>query len=457
MGLSPRRLLRQLEVDQAVFFSLCLRLWQLAAGPVSVLLIGIFFTPQIQGFYYTFASLMALQSFFELGLTIVITNTCSHEWLHLALDGQGRITGDSTALSRLVSLGRLIFRWYGWASFLFLALVGTWGGVFLSGQAAPGIDWLGGWVALVILQALLLWVMPFVSILEGCGQVGTVTRYRFYQAIGINLAIWVAIWQGAGLWTAAIAAAARLSWDVVLVAGRFRRFFARFFELPRGPIISWKREMWPMQWRLAIGGVFGYFSSSLLTPVVFHYHGPEAAGRMGMTWQMAGMVQVMALAWVQTRVPLFGRLVAKRDFRELDRIFFRLSAISLAAVVGGSLLVWSAVIALHATGMRFAQRLLSPLPTALFLAVVVVYHLPYCQAFYVRAFKREPFLVLSVVTNLLIGLAIWRFGSLYGPLGAASGFLAVVLVVVLPWQTWIWWRCRRDWGGAGPREEANGR
>ena len=70
----PRRLLNRAEVNQAVFYALLLRGWQLAGGAVSVLLITYFFTPELQGYYYTFSALVALQTFFELGMHLVIVS-----------------------------------------------------------------------------------------------------------------------------------------------------------------------------------------------------------------------------------------------------------------------------------------------------------------------------------------------------------------------------------------------
>ena len=107
-----RRFLNRLEVDQATFYSLCFRVWQLFAGPISLFMIGTFFTPNLQGYYYTFASLLALQSFFELGLHVVILNVSSHEWLQLKLDPDGSLGGQTESRSRLVSLGRWLFVWY---------------------------------------------------------------------------------------------------------------------------------------------------------------------------------------------------------------------------------------------------------------------------------------------------------------------------------------------------------
>ena len=102
----PRRLLNRLEMNQAVFYSLVLRGWQLLGGTVSVLLITTFFTAKVQGYYYTFGGLVALQSFFELGLGLVVAFVASHEWAHLRLNEQSAIVGQPAALARLVSLRR---------------------------------------------------------------------------------------------------------------------------------------------------------------------------------------------------------------------------------------------------------------------------------------------------------------------------------------------------------------
>src|SRR5438093_5991508 len=121
--------------DRAVTFALLTRLWQLAAGPISLLFIAHFFTPEAQGFYYTFASLLALQVFFELGLSVIVINVASHEWSNLRLNADGCIEGSPDALSRLTSFGRQLFRRYGTASAIFLVGAGAAGLTF---PARPG-------------------------------------------------------------------------------------------------------------------------------------------------------------------------------------------------------------------------------------------------------------------------------------------------------------------------------
>jgi hypothetical protein len=63
---------------------------------------------------------------------------------------------------------------------------------------------------------------------------------------------------------------------------------------------------------------------------------------------------------------------------------------------------------------------------------------------YLRAHKQEPVMVLSVMTSLGVGSAVWLLGSRLGAIGAASGSTAVWAVNVL-WNWRIWTRCRREW------------
>ena len=78
------KLLRWFDVDRAIAYALLSKVWLLFAGPITLYLISLYLTPEMQGFYYTFLSLVALQVFIELGFYVVITQFASHEWAHLS-------------------------------------------------------------------------------------------------------------------------------------------------------------------------------------------------------------------------------------------------------------------------------------------------------------------------------------------------------------------------------------
>ncbi len=129
------RLARAMGMDRAVGFAVLARFWQLLTGPVTQLLIVMSFTETTQGYYYAFSYLLGMQIFVELGLHVVIINVASHEWSRLSLRN-GRPQGDPTAMLRLISLGRLTFRWYLAAAVLFVAIVSVPGSSFSRIQPA---------------------------------------------------------------------------------------------------------------------------------------------------------------------------------------------------------------------------------------------------------------------------------------------------------------------------------
>jgi len=442
-----RGMLRWADVDLAVGFALLTRMWQVLAAPVTLLLVAHFMTGEMQGFYYTFASLLALQSFVELGLSAVVVNVASHEWANLTLDASGRIAGSPEARSRLVSLGQLVFKWYAVASLVFVFGVGAAGFFFFAQSDHGGVAWKAPWFATVALSGLLLWLMPFNSLLEGCNQVASVNYFRMTQAALGSAGLWITLALHGGLWAAAVTVGISVLRSVHFLLVRYRRFFKPFFQGPDGARMNWRIEIWPMQWRLAISGVFGYLAFSLFNPVLFHYHGPVLAGQMGMTWALTAALQMTSMAWLQPRIPRFGMLIARKDYATLDHLFLRSSLTVLGLTALGAALLWSAVEALYLLGHPLSQRILPPLPTALFVLAAVLMQVSLCQTAYLRAHKREPLVAMSTVFGLTVGVLVWSLGSRFGAAGAATGYLSAVIMAVA-WETRIWLRCRAEWHAA---------
>ena len=427
-----------------MIYALLLRISQLVTGPVTLILIAQFFSPEVQGYYYTFMSLLALQSFVNLGLYIVIINVASHEWARLSLDDKGRIIGEPASLSRLTSLARFIFKWYSVASFVFISGVGIAGYLFLGQNDQPDIAWRFPWVVLVFFTGFQLVVMPFNSLLEGCNQVATVNRFRTYQSVCGSIGVWLAISLGWGLWAMVVLKCVQLTCSLYLQLVRYRHFFRTFFSPPNGSIIRWKSEIWPMQWRLALSGMANYFASSLFTPVMFHYYGAIVAGQMGMTRQIIAALQGLALAWVNTKAPRYGIFIARNDYVGLDRFWLRCSMVSLLVIFLGALGLWALLYSFKTMAIPFSERLLSPLPVGMFLFALIPTQVVQCMATYLRAHKREPIVVASVTSCLLTGFLVWLLGSKFGPVGAAGAYASVMAATAI-WIAYIWSYCRKVW------------
>jgi hypothetical protein len=249
------------------------------------------------------------------------------------------------------------------------------------------------------------------------------------------------------LWAAVAAAVVAFGRDLYLLVIRYRHFFVPFLSPQTGASMSWRSEIWPMQWRLAASGGVSYLLSQAFTPIMFNYHGPVVAGQMGMTLSIVFAVQGIAAMWLQPRAPTLGMLVARRDFVSLDRMWKHIAWVCLTVALAGSVCAWTLIWTLNWLHVNLAQRLLPPLPAGIFLAAAGFLAVGYCETAYLRAHKREPLLPLSVVTSLLMGVLVWQLGSRFGPVGAAAAYLFVVAGVSLPWQTLILIRSRAEWHG----------
>lgn len=431
-------------IDPAVFYGLLGIVSRLVMGPVTLFLIATHFSRAVQGYYFTFTSFVGFQALVELGLTPMIVQFAAHEWPRLKLDEQGALVGDDEALSRLISIGRFAFAWYGVGAILFTAGC-TCAGLYFFNRAPNGdhVEWVLPWICLCGAAGFLFFMTPIWSLLEGCHQVAQVYRYRWFEAVLVTLSTWISIVCNGNLWTSFIGFSAAALWALLFLLVGYRRFLATFLQRPGGAVVGWKREMWPMQWRMAISFLIGTVTS-LFTPMVFYYRGPDEAGQFGMTWTLFTTLGAVANLWTASKTPTFGALIAKKDFDALDRLFYRGMAFGFfVATVGGGLL-WYGTYFLYRHGSTLAHRMLAPLPTGIFVFACILIQLAVPMGQYLRAHKQEPLMAASIVSGLFTGLLAWVLVRHYGALGIALAY-TIVRIFLAPWVVFIWARCRRAW------------
>jgi hypothetical protein len=430
-------------IDRPVFLSVCGRAWTFLSGPITIYLITLFFTPELQGYYYTFGSVVALQALLELGFSQCIVQFASHEFVRLRFSPGGRIEGEEAAKSRLISLGRLAVKWYAVMAVLLVLGVGLGGELFFSIKPGTGISWQKPWWLLCLATGLNLTLLPVVSLLEGCNQLAFVYGLRTIVAVGSSLAMWAALSGGAGLYSGALTA---LAGGLITATILLRRWHGLLHELrspPQGPLVSWRHELWPLQWKIGVSWMSGYFIFNLFTPVLFYFHGPILAGRMGMTLQLVNGLNAVAVSWTGTKGPRFGMLISQRRFGDLDRLFFTATAQALGVCMAGGVVLLLAL-AVVQEYFSFGGRFLGLAPTSLLVLATVINQVVYGQAIYLRAHKQEPFMGLSVASGLLTGLAVVGLGRSAGAWGACLGYMAVQIGVAI-WASMIWSACRRTW------------
>ena len=446
-----RFLRNTLGVDRAILFTVLARGWTSLAGLLTLTLIARFLSPAEQGYYYTFYPLVNLQIVFELGFSVVLLQTASHEAAHLQISPGGAIVGPERHHGRLASAFQKALRWYSAAAVLMLAILLPAGYSFFAKHTTPGqtVHWAGPWVLAALATTLTFQIDPVFSFLEGCGQVPEVAHARLAQAITGSLLGWSALFGHHGLYAPGVMIGGQaLAGSVFLVTRRglllpllHRRVSAAAEQ------VSWRADLWPFQWRMAISWICGYFTLQLITPVLFARWGAVEAGRMGMSLNLAGALSAVAVAWMNTKAAPFGRLIALRRFGQLDALFFSALRQSTAISFCGAFAVWAGDLVLRRHGYALAHRLLAPMPLALLLLGAVGNNIVSGEAMYLRAHKHEKFMLNSLVGALYATPMVLVLGRSFGAAGIAAGYLAGTLVIGLGFGTFTFQKYRRLWHG----------
>jgi O-antigen/teichoic acid export membrane protein len=430
-------------IDRPVFYTATGQIWSLVSGPITILVITHFFSPETQGYFYTFGSIIALQAFLELGFSQCIIQFASHEFARLAFQRDGQLGGDPRARSRLISLGRLSLKWYAIMAGLAVLGIGLSGYFFFQLKPNHSVDWVWPWWCLCLTTGLALCLQPIGALLEGCNQMSFVYGLRMLSRISVALVLWLSVWGGAQLYASALMGLTSVAILAAAYSWRWRHFLQQVWHSPIVESVSWRREIWPFQWRLAVSCVSGYFIFNLFVPVLFYFHGPVVAGKMGATMSLVASLNVLAQAWTVSKGPRFGMLISQKQYAELDRLFYRSTTQALAICIlgGGALLLGLLIVQNH---FAFGTRFLDLGPTCLLVLATIVNQIVFGQATYLRAHKREPFMVLSVVNGILTGLLMVGLGYFFEAWGVALAY-TLVQTFILGWASVVWQRCRRDW------------
>lgn len=408
---------RWFEIDYLVRLALIAKLFGLCSAPITLILIVQNLTPELQGYYYTFASVLSLQGFVELGLGAVLIQFSAHEWAHLSLNRKGFIVGNIRSYSRLSSLLKISIKWYRNASVLILFFIGVGGAIFFN-QSGSNLDWFGPWILVTIVSSLTILTIPILSIIEGCNFLEKLYKLRLIQGLTASLILWVSILMDLGLWSIGISGLCVLLITCIVLYRNFQNFFIALFKIKNfAYCVSWKQEIFPMQWRVALGTISSFFLFSFFVPISFKYLGPEVAGQMGMTMTLIMAIGNFSFVWFSPKMSLLAQYAAKESFGDLDKLFFKTTKVTSVILILISIIFVALVYLANVLDLKIANRILPLNITLIFLISNIVGFASAPFSYYMRAFKKEPIAILGFIGSMLIGVSTYIFakqGSLYG-------------------------------------------
>jgi len=153
----------------------------------------------------------------------------------------------------------------------------------------------------------------------------------------------------------------------------------------------------------------------------------------------------MGISWMNTKAPVFGRLIAVKDYTTLDRVFFHSLSRSLLLICTAAAMAWAVVCYLNHINSQWANRLLAPLPFGILALATIINHIVFSEAIYLRAHKKEPFLWASVALGASNAILAYFLGRKYGAFGVICSYSSLSLIIGLCAGTWVFVTKRRQW------------
>jgi O-antigen/teichoic acid export membrane protein len=438
----------KIGIDVAIAYTILSRFIQAGGGVITLLFVAKYLSKVEQGYYYTFGSILAIQIFFELGLSNIITQFVAHETSNIKWQDRISFSGSKESGSRISSLLRFTVKWFVVIAVLLLI------GLLIAGYAFFGkfskgdnfVNWEIPWVILSIMTSLSLMLSPILAFFEGLGRIKEVAKIRLVQQTVQLFLVLLFFSLGFKLFSSPLAAI--LSFGIVplwILLGDKKKLLIFIWHKIDVFTVNYREEIFPFQWKIALSWISGYFIFQLFNPILFATEGAIVAGQMGMTLTVLSGVLSISMSWINTKIPLFSSLIAKKDFNNLDLIFNKtLKQACFISSLGLIVLVFS-VLLMRYFNVSLANRFLSPFYLSLLCLSTFVNQIVSGFAIYLRCHKKEPFLVVSIVMGILTASSTIILGKYFGIDGIVIGYTFLTVFVSLFWGASIFIKKRKIW------------
>lgn len=421
----------------ATYMVVAQRSWQAIAGVVTVLLIAFKLNSDQQGWYYTFLSVAAFYTFFEMGLSSVVLQLASHQFVNLRWTQRGGVEGQGVDV--YTSFFAQSLKVYAVSAITFFCVIFCFGWYLFGHRAlSEDFDWLGAWWVLVAVTALNMTTLPFFSIREGGGQFVEVYGVRLIQGVFGSLACWYVLIDGGFLWATVMLPLVSFTVFIIWITAFVPRTLCLLKDGWGSKAFSWISDIWPLQWRVGLGFISVFIWSQLSTPVLFYYQDAVAAGQMGLSLTIAHTVGLVAQSWIATSIPEIARAAALGNWELWNQLFrMRLTYASLIYMVlaFGVFFVGSII----SSEFGFSERVLSFSDFLLLFVFVFLNLVASALATQLRSLKKEPLALVFLLGALATVIGLFGVAPTYGSSGVVILMVAIQIFCVCP-LSWMIWR-----------------
>ena len=378
------------------------QIWRLFSGPALLILIPLYITMEVQGYWYTFISLAALAVFADMGFSTILLQFSAHEFAHLKFESDKTIGGNKKHLERLASLLRFAMKWAGSIGVVAFPIILFIGFIILN-QKETEINWVIPWVIYGIASSLIFVNSMLLSFIEGCDSVGDIQKIRFYISFITVLSTVTLLVCGTELYALVLSLFIGAITGIVLIFIKYHKMLKQLYDIGLKVFYDWKVEILKLIGKYSISWISGYFIFYIFTPIAFTYKGVVESGQIGLTIAVFTAIFGISNIWMTIIIPKINMLVSKRDYETLDQIFKKHLLLSIVTYILGVITLFIIVLFLK-DYVPFDERLVSPFSLMIISIVWLLQIVVQGLAYYMRAHKEEPLVIPSFVSGIYVSL-----------------------------------------------------
>ena len=424
----------------ATFFNYTIKIF---LNPIIVLFVPVFLSENQQGYWYTFGSIAALTTFADLGFTSIMTQYVAHEYTYLKLDKvDGKFFGQEEHIKRMSSLFKFVVHWMGIVLFVALCIILLAGMVMFSGSN-DGVKWFLPWVMYALSSVYNFASQVALSFFEGCDQFAITQKIRASSSIIHCITTIGLLAAGMGLYALSIPLIVKGSLVFYFLIRYFGSTFAQLRNVDNDEKIAWGKEIVPLLVRYAISWASGYFSFQIYNPMTFSIFGASAAGKVGYSLSIVQAMYTVSNAWSLISIPKYNMAVEKKEWLYMDSLLRRNLIYSSIVYIMGILALFITK-RIPFTEKFIWSRVVSGQSMIILCGAYYLTMISYAISTYLRSHKKEPYMVVSVLSGVGSVILTFIFAQY---IGFESIFVGILMtnILVLPIAIYIWHRFKIRW------------
>lgn len=376
---------------------------KMIAGPITLLFISKNLNSEQISFYYTFFSFVAMQQLAELGLGHTLKQYISHAY---KLENHNWVEESKSKIKVYILFG---FKWFFCVAIFMILVVGPIGWYYYSDYTG-NVVWLFPWISLVIVSALVTALIPVQILIEATQNQKIVYQAQSVSALINSVSIWALLTLDFSLYTISLALIISNIFFYSFLWSYAKSLYDKLSIISvTSKAVTVFKELWPLLSRVSIVWGVGFLFWNGFNLISFKIYSADYAGKVIFTIALARAGFGLADSLFSSQITAISYQIAQGQVQQAKEYAKKYQKFSITVLLIGYFTF--CVLANILSDFFLFQKIVDMEYTISIFLFFTATLLLTTQNNFIRCFKVEPFVYVSVIQGGAIPLAFYLSNS----------------------------------------------